>query len=488
MRSAGVLLPIASLPSQYGIGTLGPTAYDFVDFLSEAHQRYWQILPIGPTGFGDSPYQSFSAYAGNPYFIDLGILTKAGLLTAGDVSGNWFSKPNEIDYALMFKRRIAVLSRASSRFSPTEDYHRFCCTNSFWLNDYALFMAIKESLNHVGLADWPNPLRIRDKKYLAHASEQMHDRVETYKRIQFFFFSQWNALKHYAHTKNVRIIGDIPIYVSGDSSDLWTHPGLFQLDKAQKPEYVAGCPPDAFNEEGQLWGNPLYNWKSMRRKRYAWWIERLRHAECLFDVTRIDHFRGFSGYYAIPADETTAVNGVWRKGPGISFVRKIHRTLPNMQIIAEDLGFLDDDVKRLLKYSRYPGMKILQFAFDSREESDYLPHRYVTNSVVYTGTHDNATTKSWINEVPSEDIECALSYLDCNEDKLTDSIIKAAYSSVSYVAIIPIQDWLGLGDEARINKPGTLGNNWKWRLVPSQLTNDLCTRMRRYVEIWHRNL
>lgn len=486
MRCAGILLPVSSLPAQHGIGTLGAEAYKFVDFLASAQQHFWQILPIGPTGFGDSPYQSFSAFAGNPYNVDLDLLLQEGLLTEEDIGTDWSSRPNRIDYALMFKRRLSVLTIAASRFAPNAEYRNFCDSNAFWLDDYACFMAIKESLNHVGLAEWPDSLRIRRKKTLAAAFELHQGRIEVHKKIQFFFFSQWKKLKQYANSNNVKIVGDIPIYISGDSSDLWAYPDLFLLNKNRRSEFVAGCPPDAFNEEGQLWGNPLYNWKKMHRKRYTWWLWRLRYANTLFDVTRIDHFRGFSAYYAIPAGDTTAKNGHWNRGPGMSFIKKVHRVLPGMQIIAEDLGFLDEEVKHLLKKSGYPGMKIMQFAFDSREDSDYLPHNYTPNSVVYTGTHDNTTTRVWADEITADDLQCALSYLDCSKEKLTDKLIKAAYSSVSDTAIIPIQDWLNLGKEARINKPGTLEHNWTWRLVPNQLTVDLCMRIRQYSRIWRK--
>ena len=472
MRTSGILMPVSSLPSPYGIGSLGAEAYRFVDFLAAAGQRYWQILPIGPTGYGDSPYQSFSAFAANPYFIDLDALEQRGLLTHDEIARFDFGPdaPEGIDYGALFRTRFAVLELAVRRFDAGEDAFRdFCAANAFWLDDYALFMALKAENGMRAFSLWPKDVRARRPAALAAARARLAGQVRFWQVVQYLFYEQWAALKAYANAKGVEFIGDIPIYVSPDSSDLWADPSLFQVDADGALTEVAGCPPD-----GQLWGNPLYNWDVHLKTGCAWWIRRLRHASAVYDVVRIDHFRGFESYYAIPARDKTAVNGVWRKGPGTAFIDVIRRKLPDVRIIAEDLGYLTDDVKALLRASGFPGMKVLQFAFDSREESDYLPHNYTQNSVVYTGTHDNTTTADWELSAPAGDVAFARRYLDVEGDAdFTRRFIRAALASVSDTAVIPMPDWLGLGAEARINTPSTLGGNWLWRMDPAALTDAL---------------
>ena len=461
MRTSGILMPVSSLPSPYGIGSLGAEAYRFVDFLAAAGQRYWQILPIGPTGYGDSPYQSFSAFAANPYFIDLDALEQRGLLTHDEIARFDFGPdaPEGIDYGALFRTRFAVLELAVRRFDAGEDAFRdFCAANAFWLDDYALFMALKAENGMRAFSLWPKDVRARRPAALAAARARLAGQVRFWQVVQYLFYEQWAALKAYANAKGVEFIGDIPIYVSPDSSDLWADPSLFQVDAA----------------DGQLWGNPLYNWDVHLKTGCAWWIRRLRHASAVYDVVRIDHFRGFESYYAIPARDKTAVNGVWRKGPGTAFIDVIRRKLPDVRIIAEDLGYLTDDVKALLRASGFPGMKVLQFAFDSREESDYLPHNYTQNSVVYTGTHDNTTTADWELSAPAGDVAFARRYLDVDGGAdFTRRFIRAALASVSDTAVIPMPDWLGLGAEARINTPSTLGGNWLWRMDPAALTDAL---------------
>lgn len=488
MRTAGILLPVTSLPSPYGIGTLGRSAYDFVDFLSAAGQRYWQILPIGPTGYGDSPYQSFSAMAGNPYWVDLDMLAEQGLLTPEEIGQRWGSSRTSIDYGLLFKKRFQVLGLAAQRQDTTAPaYRSFCKKQKYWLEDYALFMAIKEEFKHVSFTLWPEDLRTRRPHALQLARQRLAHRVEFWRIVQYFFFTQWNSLKSYANKQGVGFIGDIPIYISPDSSELWAQPELFQTRPDGTPSAVAGVPPDAFSADGQLWGNPLYNWPYHKQTGYAWWLQRLRASAELYDVTRIDHFRGFAGYYAIPYGAKNARKGVWRKGPGLGFVKAVQKALPNMGIIAEDLGFLTPDVFALLKASGYPGMKILQFAFDSREESDYLPHNYPHHTVAYTGTHDNATTEQWAHTALPQDIAYARSYLGLDaRQSLTDGLVRAALASVADTAVIPLQDWLRLGAKARINTPSTLGGNWCWRLLPGQFSTPLALHIRGCTRLYGR--
>ena len=479
MRASGILMPVFSLPGPFGIGTLGKEAFAFVDFLAEAKQTYWQILPIGPTGYGDSPYQSFSAFAGNPYFIDYRLLASDGLLTADEVPA---ARPvGPIDYGALYNERPVILKKAADRLlaAPSPAYEAFCEAQSFWLEDYALFMAVKAEQGQAGLADWPDDLRCRKPEAIAAAKQRLAGAVDYYKAVQFFFYTQWNALKAYANGKGVRLVGDIPIYVSPDSSDLWTHPELFQTDGEMHLTQVAGCPPDAFAADGQLWGNPLYDWPTHKATGFAWWKQRMKHATSIYDVVRIDHFRGFDEYFSIPYGSETAAPGHWEKGPGIELFRAVEQALGKREIIAEDLGYMSDTVRQLVRDSGFPGMKVLEFAFDSRDTgsaSDYLPHNYPVNSVAYTGTHDNETLVSWYQTVTDAERAMVRDYLydyATPEEQLYKSMIALILRSAAAACIVPMQDWLGLDNSARINQPSTVGQNWRWRLKKTQLTKKL---------------
>lgn len=482
-------MPVSSLPSPYGIGSLGKAAYNFVDFLESAGQHYWQILPIGPTGYGDSPYQSFSAFAANPYFIDLETLVRDGLLTRAEIQSVDFGESlRSIDYYALYKNRYPLLRKAALRFD-TQDakFLEFVKENADWLPDYALFMALKGEYDNQSFTVWPQALRARDPQLLTEARKRLAKEITFWQVTEYLFACQWRDLKTYANKRGVELIGDIPIYVSPDSSDLWAHPELFQADAQGNLSEVAGCPPDGFSADGQLWGNPLYAWQQHVATDFAWWIRRMQYAATIYDVVRIDHFRGIAGYYAIPAGETTAINGRWRTGPGMKLIGALQKALPGLRIIAEDLGFLTPDVLQLLEDSGYPGMKVLQFAFDSREESDYLPHNYPRNAVVYTGTHDNTTTADWEFSANPDDVATARAYLDIGEnDRLVHQFIRAAFGSVADTAIIPMQDWLCLGAQARINTPSTLGGNWLWRIDPAALTPALAKKIHRQTKLYGR--
>ena len=487
IRASGILMPVFSLPSPYGIGTVGQAAFDFVDFLCECGQTYWQILPIGPTGYGDSPYQSFSAFAGNPYLIDLDLLIEQELLTRDEAAADFGDNPDAVDYGRLYKNRFDVLRHAARRLGDAPEFAAFCRAQDAWLDEYALYMAIKADCSMNAWYAWPEALRRREPDVLAAARARLSDDVRFWKAVQYLFFSQWQRLKTYANAHGVLIVGDLPIYVSPDSSDLWAHGELFQTDSEGMPTAVAGVPPDAFSADGQLWGNPLYDWKRHAADGYAWWIRRLRAAAGVYDAVRIDHFRGFAGYYAIPAGSETAAVGDWKPGPGLAFIETIRREVPELSIIAEDLGYLTPEVRRLLADSGFPGMKVLQFAFDSREESDYLPHNYTRNSVVYTGTHDNTTTRDWIESAPPDDVAFAREYLGVGEDAdFTLAMVRAALSSVCDTAIIPMADWLRLGAQGRINTPSTLGGNWMWRMRAGEPGAGLRAAIRRLTKIYGR--
>ena len=467
-RSAGILLPISSLPSPYGIGCFSQEAYDFVDWLKEAGQTYWQILPLGVTSYGDSPYQSFSAFAGNPYFISLDALVEEGVLTAAECKkANFGRKADDIDYSRLYTERGRLLRLAYSRsdIGHNEAFTAFCEKNKWWLDDFALFMAVKGRFEGKPWIEWAEDIRLRWQPAMDYYRRELYFEVEYHKYLQFKFDQQWRRLKAYANSKGIRIIGDIPIYVALDSADAWANPGLFQLDKDNIPTAVAGVPPDGFSPTGQLWGNPLYRWEAHRATGYQLWITRLWYCFELYDVVRIDHFRGFESYYSIPAGNKTATGGHWEKGPDRDFINAMHENLGEGGIIAEDLGYLTPEVKAMLSASGYPGMKIMQFAFDSRESGNYLPHTYHRNSVVYTGTHDNVTTEGWRTNASAEDVAYACRYLRCQPEELTEAMICACLASVSDTAVIPLADWLHLGSEARINTPSTQGSNWQWRLT-----------------------
>jgi len=466
MRESGILMHITSLASPYGIGTMGRQAYRFVDFLEKAGQRYWQILPLTPTGFGDSPYQSFSACAGNHYLIDLDTLVEEGLLKQEEIEGiSWGEDPERVDFGTMYAQRSRVLRIACSRFVPGKAYAAFVKENESWLKDYAIFMALKESMGGKIWLDWPEALKRHDETALEAKRAELKASVELQYFLQYQFDRQWKALRSYANEKGIRIIGDVPIYVPLDSADVWAVPELFQLDESRRPEVVAGCPPDAFTEDGQLWGNPIYDWQKMADTGYGWWVNRLAAAAKMYDVVRFDHFRGFESYWAVPAGDKTARNGRWVKGPGLSFIRAIRKALPDLDFIAEDLGYMTPEVRQLQLDSGYPGMKVLEFAFDSREDSDYLPHLYPEDSVCYTGTHDNVTLKQWFDEASEEDVAYAKAYLGLNEEEgFVWGMIRGAMGSVSRLCVVQMQDYLELGKPARMNFPGTLSTaNWTWR-------------------------
>ncbi len=463
MRKSGILMPVFSLPSPYGIGTLGKEALGFIDFLDEAGQSYWQILPIGHTGFGDSPYQAFSAFAGNPYFIDLDILKEQGLLTASELETHKSS--GKIDYSELYKTRYPLFMKACSRFVKTQKYESFCRKNAWWLDDYALFMAIKDSKSGCDFYGWEEELRKREEKSIIKIREVLKSQIENYKILQFWFFSQWEEVKKYANQKGISIIGDIPIYVSRDSADVWAEPEQFQLDKNGRLSSVAGVPPDAFSEDGQLWGNPLYDWDYMKKEGFSWWIRRIKAASEFFDVVRIDHFRAFDEYFSIPFEAKSAKEGEWKKGPGIELFEKIKEKLGNVKIIAEDLGILTDSVEELLEKTGYPGMAVLQFAFSPEEESRYLPHNIGKNSVIYTGTHDNNTIEGWFSEEDAETTEFCKKYLRLTPQEGNNwGMIRAAMMSRAETCILSMQDFMGLGSEARINIPSTDSGNWVWRI------------------------
>ncbi len=481
MRKSGILLPVSSIPSKYGIGTFSKQAYEFIDQLEKAGQSYWQILPLGPTGYGDSPYQSFSTFAGNPYYIDLETLVEEGYLTVEDCEACDFGDDvRYIDYEKIYLSRFKVLRKAfhNSHVEEEEAFQKYVEENSFWLEDYALYMAVKNSFDGVSWIEWEEDIKLRRPEAMERYRKEYAEEVEFFKFQQYLFAKQWTALKAYANQKKIRIIGDIPIYVAFDSADTWANPELFQLDDTLTPIAVAGCPPDAFSATGQLWGNPLYRWEYHKETAYEWWMKRIDYCYRLYDVVRIDHFRGFDEYYSIPYQDETAEFGHWEKGPGYDIFKTMKAKLGNKAVIAEDLGYLTDSVIKLVKKTGYPGMKILQFAFDSREESDYLPHNYGTNSVVYTGTHDNDTTLGWYSVLNRKDKAFAKKYLDIRTRKDVQWVfIRAAMGSVSDTCVIPMQDYLGLGAEARTNVPSTLGTNWKWRMLPGEFTDELAERI-----------
>ena len=467
MRASGILMHVSSLPSPYGIGTLGKAAYGFVDFLCEAKQRYWQLLPMNPTGYGDSPYQGLSTFAGNPYFIDLDQLVEECLLTREEVEAYaWGDHPASVDFGLLYENRLSLLHKAYGRFiqMPNRDFLQFVKREQDWLPDYALFMALKKRSGDRDWSEWDVPLRLRDPEALAELRPELKYEITFYYFLQYKFFEQWSRLRQYAQKRGVQLIGDVPIYVPHDSADVWANPELFQLDENREPVAVAGCPPDGFTADGQLWGNPLYDWPRHQAEDFAWWKRRMKHATSIYDVVRIDHFRGFESYYSIPAGNKTAAGGHWEKGPDRAFIDAMHQCLGEGGIIAEDLGYLTPEVKAMLSASGYPGMKIMQFAFDRREPGNYLPYTYTPNSVVYTGTHDNVTTEGWRQNASPEDVHYACRYLRCQPEDLTEAMICACLSSVSDMAVIPMADWLHLGAEARINTPSTQGANWQWRL------------------------
>lgn len=482
-RSSGILMPVSSLPSPYGIGTLGRAAYDFVDFLCDAGQSWWQVLPVGPTSFGDSPYQSFSSFAGNPYFIDLDMLVEDGLLTKEEIDAVDFGdRDDRVNYGRIYNERFKLLETATERgwARDAEKTLDFARENRKWLSDYALFMALKRHFGMRSWAEWDDEsIRMRTPEAVERYTDELSDDIRLFTYIQYLFFKQWAALREYAKERGVGIIGDLPIYVAMDSADVWAEPQFFQLDEKNVPTSVAGVPPDYFSADGQLWGNPLYRWDVMKNDGYGWWIRRVEGARKLYDAIRIDHFRGLESYWSVPYGETTAKNGKWLKGPGIDFVHVITSWFSDMRFIAEDLGYLTPEVRDLLSQSGLPGMKVLQFAFDAREPSNYLPHTYTSHCVCYTGTHDNTTAAAWEKEAAAADVEYCRKYLAVSGgESIAHAMIRAGMASVAELFVAQLQDYLELGADCRMNTPGTLGLNWQWRVTSDALTPELAEKIR----------
>ena len=485
MRASGILLHITSLPSPHGVGTLGREAYAFVDFLKKAGQKYWQLLPLGPTSYGDSPYQSESAFAGNPYLIDLDTLVEEGLLTEEEVGAPfWGESPDQVDYGALYAGRSALLAAACARGWNRDRaaVEAFCRENS-WLEDYALFKAVKNHFAQKPWMEWEDEdIRLRrSEAVLAAYREKLAGDIRVQIYTQFLFFRQWDRLRAYAGEQGIRLMGDVAIYVPMDSADVWVEREYFQLDGEGRPSAVAGVPPDEFSPDGQLWGQPLYDWGKMGAEGYRWWLRRMAAASRMYDAVRLDHFRGLESYWAVPAGETTARNGRWVPGPGKRFISALGEALPALEIIAEDLGYMTPEVMALREFSGYPGMKILDFAFNPHVISEYLPHGYEENSVCYTGTHDNVTLAQWLAEAPPEELAFAREYFALGaEDDLCQGILRGGMRSPARLFIAPMQDWLGLGAEARMNTPGTLGGgNWRWRMAPDAASDALAGRLAR---------
>jgi len=493
-RSSGIILPVSSLPSPYGIGTLGAAAREFVDFLAAADQAWWQILPVGPTSYGDSPYQSPSAFAGNPYLIDLDLLIADGLLTQDEVDAvNWGEEPARVDYGALYEGRLPLLAKAYERGWSRDlaQVEEFRAANASWLDDYALFMAVKRHFGMVAWTDWPeDDIRLHEADAVARYADLLDDEVRLYVYVQFLFFKQWDDLREYAHEKGVGIIGDLPIYMALDSADVWAGPQNFLLDEDGRPSEVAGVPPDQFTADGQLWGNPLYDYDAMRADGFAWWTRRIEGSARLYDVIRLDHFRGFASYWAVPAGEDTARNGRWVTGPGMDLLGTLIERFPQIEFIAEDLGYPAPDVRQLLADSGFPGMKVLQFGFDSRDDSglDARPHNYVHNCTCYVGTHDNAPVMDWREDADPADVETARQYFGITiGESLPWGFIRGGMESVADLFVAQMQDYLELGQGTRINTPGSLGGNWQWRMLPGQTTPELAERIASMTQLYGRS-
>ena len=489
MRCSGILMHITSLPGPYGVGTMGKQAFRFVDFLEASGQSIWQILPLTPTGYGDSPYQSCSTFAGNHYLIDLDLLIGEGLLDARELDEiRWCANETKVDFGLLYNNRLNVLRKAFGRFHDWKALEDFCRENSSWLSDFALFMALKDRFGGKPWYQWDEKLKFRNPAAIEAARQELAEEIRFFCFVQYLFSKQWNALRDYAHSKNIRIIGDVPIYVPYDSVEVWKDTHLFQLDEKLDPVAVAGCPPDAFSDDGQLWGNPLYRWDVMEADGFRWWIRRLAAAGELYDIVRMDHFRGLEAYWSIPYGDETAKGGKWIKGPGMAFVDAVKKNLPELDMIAEDLGFLTQEVLDLRDASGYPGMKVLEFAFDSREPSDYLPHTYIPNTVCYTGTHDNMTMRQWFETASPEAVEYATEYMNLTEKEgLVWGVIRTAFASVSDYCVIQMQDLLNLGGEARMNFPGTLSDsNWTWRAKDDIMSKALAKKILAMTKLYGR--
>ena len=480
---------ITSLPGPYGVGTMGRYAFSFVDFLKLSGQSYWQILPLNPTGYGDSPYQSCSTFAGNHYLIDLDLLVEEGLLKKKELDQiTWNLSETKVSFGLLYHHRLKILRLAYDRFQDKKVLDVFCKANSAWLPDFALFMALKNRFGGKPWYDWDEDLKFRNSKAIEKAKKELADEIRFHCFTQYLFFKQWSALRAYAHSQGIRIVGDVPIYVPYDSVDVWTNPSQFQLDKKLDPVAVAGCPPDGFTEDGQLWGNPLYRWDVMEADGFTWWIQRLAAAGEMYDVVRLDHFRGLESYWSVPYGDKTARNGKWVKGPGLAFVKAIHKELPKLEMIAEDLGYMTQEVMDLRDASGYPGMKVLQFGFDPKEPSDYLPHTYTRNTVCYTGTHDNMTMRQWFDTATEEEVELATAYMHVTADEgPVWGSIRTAMASVSDICVIQMQDFVEFGGEARMNFPGTLSDsNWTWRAKYDIISPTLSKRIYNMTKLYGR--
>ena len=493
-RSSGILLHPTSLPGKYGIGSLGKEAYKFVDFLKKANQKLWQIFPLGPTGYGDSPYQCFSTFAGNPYLIDFDLLIEQNLLTEEDLKDvNFGGNEEYIDYGAIYNQKYPLLRKAYENFKANgnkelkEKLETFKAENSSWLDDYSLYISLKNHFNGLPWNEWEDDIRTRKEAAINKYKAELADEIEYNNFIQFLFFTQWNNVKKYANDNGIKIIGDIPIFVAVDSSDAWANPEIFLFDPELKPVKVAGVPPDYFSATGQLWGNPLYDWDKLKELNYKWWVDRVKANLSTCDIIRIDHFRGFDEYWAVPYGDKTAENGTWCPGPRTDLFNAIKNELGELPIIAEDLGTMTQGVIDLREATGFPGMKILGFAFDSKEENDYLPHTYTKNCVVYTGTHDNDTLIGWFTKANEDDKQFARNYLNSRSDnEIHWDAIRGAWSSVANMAIAPIQDFLGLGSEARINTPGLASGNWQWRLKDGVLTDELAERIAKLTKVYSR--
>ena len=493
-RSSGILLHPTSLPGKYGIGSLGKEAYKFVDFLKKSNQKLWQIFPLGPTGYGDSPYQCFSSFAGNPYLIDFDLLIEQNLLTEEDLKDvNFGGNEEYIDYGAIYNQKYPLLRKAYENFKANgnkelkEKLETFKTENSSWLDDYSLYISLKNHFNGLPWNEWEDDIRTRKEDAINKYKAELANEIEYHNFIQFLFFTQWNNVKKYANDNGIKIIGDIPIFVAVDSSDAWANPEIFLFDPELKPVKVAGVPPDYFSATGQLWGNPLYDWDKLKELNYKWWVDRVRANLSTCDIIRIDHFRGFDEYWAVPYGDKTAENGTWCPGPRTDLFNAIKNELGELPIIAEDLGTMTQGVIDLREATGFPGMKILGFAFDSKEENDYLPHTYTKNCVVYTGTHDNDTLIGWFTKANEDDKQFARNYLNSRSDnEIHWDAIRGAWSSVANMAIAPIQDFLGLGSEARINTPGLASGNWQWRLKDGVLTDELAERIAKLTKIYSR--
>nr|WP_302596656.1 4-alpha-glucanotransferase [uncultured Cellulosilyticum sp.] len=494
-RASGILMHITSLPEAEGIGTFGKCAYEFVDFLKAAGQRYWQILPIGPTGYGHSPYQAFSAFAGNPYLIDLRALVDEGLLEETTYASicNSGNDSKSVDFEKVVPKKMAALKeayeKAKNNKNLLKEMNKFQKENASWLDDYSLFMAIKISKDEVSWQEWEEPLKKREESVVESYKDALKDEIGYWVFLQYMFYEQWMTLKEYANGQGIQIIGDIPIYVAGDSSDTWAHPELFKLDEEGTPITVAGCPPDAFTEDGQLWGNPIYDWETLAKTGYDWWIQRIQQNALLYDVIRIDHFRGFESFWEVPYGDKTAKNGQWTKGPGLALFEAIKDKLGAVNIIAEDLGFMTDEVIALREGTGYPGMNILQFAFDPKGDSEYLPHNQIQNSVVYTGTHDNDTIVGWMAQKENKKaLNFAKRYLRLTKKEGYHwGFIRGVWASPASTAIIPMQDLLGLDNTARMNIPSTIGGiNWRWRMEKEDINETLSIKLKKLTKLYGR--